>query len=845
MSLIQWWPLNGDLNNEIDPSNPFINTSTTYTTVVNGKLAKCYKCSSNTAGTLRSTKKFNIGKQNSMFCWIFMDSVFSSSSLNAVMSQHRYQYPCGLGLTIKYVSSSSGYLSIDTGSTASGTGSSSTNGGYRTYNNYRGSTLLNTKKWYHIGYTFDNGTLCLYVNGKRETIYVGNTNTGKTEYSDDHLKNMNIFEDYFGAFMWSFSSATIGDTGIHDNYIMKGSLNDIRIYDHALSAYEVEDLYRTKIVHYDFNHYEDVTIKNLLYGKSLSASRLTGATISSSFSNGKLTITTGANSDGKSNSGRLYLPDSLLVSGTAYFVSFKWKLLSGSGTINPSDFCDNSITYKSNTNEGSYYFFQGRGYRATYNSTYRFVDFTGFSPNSSYELWDFQLEEDIEGKTQASDYLAASETGGILTDSSGFHNNKKSGSVYYATDTNIGSYSLASPIVCENKSVGISSFTYNFWIKNKSDTVRDITLFSDGKITCGTTSATDYLSTTVTLSDSTSISAASTTQKMSLLTPKFHMITITFDSANLKLYIDGSLHATTTTTLNALSSTTDISLLPNTTNVLISDFKAYINALTADQILDIYKEAGAVDNKGNLHAEEIIEADETELDDHSPEVLNFNRQSKAESFEEGNDLFEVYKQSTEVENLVYIDETTTIGSLSNVFSYNSSNGNKVIFKSSDNLCTIEFDKENQIFTINTTGYFSGATNFLLLKKIPANKPGSIFIDYLDGTLAFNSAATGEYDIQIGGLTDANGWAAYSKITQTTPTDLYNYKTVSSAVSYLRFNFHNVQANNLRLRICYSNVENSTVITSSKPLDYFTPAIIDKETYISDYGIIKPTEIIEK
>lgn len=835
MSLIQWWPLNGDLNNEIDPSNPFINTSTTYSTVANGKLAKCYKCSSNTAGTLRSTKKFNIGKQNSMFCWIYMDSVFGTSSLNAVMGQHRYQYPCGLGLTIKYVSATSGYLSIDTGSTVSGTGSSSTNGGYRTYNNYRGSTLLTTKKWYHIGYTFDNGTLCLYVNGKRETIYVGNTNSGKTEYTDNHLKNMNIFEDYFGAFMWSFANATIGDTGIHGNYIMKGSLNDIRIYDHVLSAYEVEDLYRTKIVHYDFNHYEDVTIKNLLYGKSLSASRLTGATISSSFSNGKLTITTGASSDGKSNSGRLYLPDNLLVSGTAYFVSFKWKLLSGSGTINPSDFCDNSISYKSNSNKGSYYLFQGRGYRATYNSTYRFIDFTGFSPNSSYELWDFQLEEDIEGKTQASDYLAASETGGILTDSSGFHNNKKSGSIYYATDTNIGSYSLASPIVCENKSVGISSFTYNFWIKNKSNTARDITLFSDGKITCGTTAATDYLSTTVTLSDSTTISATSTTQKMSLLTPKFHMITITFDSANLKLYIDGSLHATTTTTLNALSSTTDISLLPNTTNVLISDFKAYACPLTADEILDIYKEAGAVDNKGNLHAEEIIEADETELDDHSPEVLNFNRQSKAESFEEGNDLFEVYKQSTEIENLVYITESTEV---SGSFSYDSSYGNVVQFKSSDGTCTITFDKETQIITWNSTGYFSGSINIPLLNPITAGKKISMYVDYLDGDLIINpdTSVTNRF-LQIGSQLTGGGWLHVDN--RTSISDLtYNVLSNDSAsLGYLRFNCHNTKTVNLRMRILIA--ESDTKIT------YFTPAIIDKETYISDYGIIKPTEIIEK
>lgn len=809
MGLIHWWPLNGDMKDYgLNPKNGSIVGSAT---VTEPGLTKY--CLSGMSGD-QTTAGVNVSNCN------LLDEISNEYSAALWFKLH--------GTHVHYEGA---FISSGNWNNQRWTfGIAQANNRIQPLTNASnqnfislGKTLTN-ERWYHVVTVYKNGRAYLYLDGKLVS------SVAATAPYQSSATNLCIGRETYASGYFSFN----------------GDICDVRIYDNALSQYDVEELYRSKIVHYDFNHKDDITIKNLLYGKSLSASRLTGATMSSSYSNGKLTITTGANSDGKSNSARLYLPDSLLISGTAYFISFKWKLLSGSGTINPSDFCDASLTYKTNVNKGSYYQFASRGYRsAGYNSTYRFVDFTGFSPNSSYELWDFQLEEDIEGKTQASNYINTTETGGSLTDCSGYHNNKKSGSIYYSADTNIGSYSLASPIVCENKSVGVSSFTYNFWIRNKNTSAANITLFSDGKITCGTTSATDYLSTTLTLSNSTTISATSTTQKMSLLSSKFHMVTVTFDSASLKLYVDGSLHATATTTLSALNSESDLNLLPNTKNVLISDFKAYASALTEDQILDIYRESGAVDNRGTLHAEEIIEVGESELDDHSPEVLNYNRQSKAESFEEGNDLFEVYKQSTDLENLVYLEETTTIGSLSNVFSYNSSQGNNVIFKSNDNLCTITFDKETQIFTINTTDYFSGATNFLLLKKAPANKPSSIFIDYLDGTLAFNTEATGEHDIQIGGLTDANGWSAYSKITQTTPTDLSNYKTATSPTSYLRLNFHNVQANKLRLRICYSNVENISSITSNKPLDFFMPAVIDKETYISDYAIIKPTEIIEK
>ena len=59
-----------------------------------------------------------------------------------------------MSLTIKYISSSSGYLSCSTG-----------NGPDRTYNTYTGKTLLQANEWYHAALTYDGSTIKLYING--------------------------------------------------------------------------------------------------------------------------------------------------------------------------------------------------------------------------------------------------------------------------------------------------------------------------------------------------------------------------------------------------------------------------------------------------------------------------------------------------------------------------------------------------------------------------------------------------------------------------------------------------------------------------------------------------------
>lgn len=111
--------------------------------------------------------------------------------------------------------------------------SSSNKLGTSIWSNIAGITTMNINTWYHVCLVRTLSTITLYLNGIQEsqTTTIGG-NPG------------NNF--YIGRFH---------DTG---NYFFNGQINDVRIYDHALSQKEINDLSKAKILHYTFNKDEDV-----------------------------------------------------------------------------------------------------------------------------------------------------------------------------------------------------------------------------------------------------------------------------------------------------------------------------------------------------------------------------------------------------------------------------------------------------------------------------------------------------------------------------------------------------------------------------------------------------------
>lgn len=104
-----------------------------------------------------------------------------------------------------------------------------------------------------------------------------------------------------------------------------------------------------------------------------------------------------------------------------------------------------------------------------------------------------------------------------------------------------------------------------------------------------------------------------------ILDGKWHMLTMTYDGANIKRYVDGVLLNTQAAT-GAIDRPNDKFIFGHGTSTgyyckeaYLSDARIYATALSAVDILELYKTAAVVDNKGNLFAYELKELHGNEL----------------------------------------------------------------------------------------------------------------------------------------------------------------------------------------------------------------------------------------
>lgn len=86
-------------------------------------------------------------------------------------------------------------------------------------------------------------------------------------------------------------------------------------------------------------------------------------------------------------------PYTNLINNQSYNLSYKYKILTtGSTTFSMSDWNDTALTNIVNIDYGTYQFSSASGVRATYNSTYNFMDFW-ISTYTEVEIWDVQLQK--------------------------------------------------------------------------------------------------------------------------------------------------------------------------------------------------------------------------------------------------------------------------------------------------------------------------------------------------------------------------------------------------------------------------------------------------------------------
>lgn len=225
-SCVVWLPLNGNTNNYGKSDLTFSPYGVGTYSVVGGNIYPgCYYSVTHGAtGSLISNKAITLGNQQSMFCWVKFEHLCADSSLGgSCISQHRHTTCTGMGITFKYVSTTTGYLSI-----SEGTGSS------RTFNTYTGKSLLSAGVWYHVGFTYDGTTVTLYVNGAIDGTY--------------NIPNRSNPGDYLMIHGWAFSGTS--GASIENNYVLQGCTQDIRIYDKTLTLKEVQTIYNWRPISY-------------------------------------------------------------------------------------------------------------------------------------------------------------------------------------------------------------------------------------------------------------------------------------------------------------------------------------------------------------------------------------------------------------------------------------------------------------------------------------------------------------------------------------------------------------------------------------------------------------------
>lgn len=218
MSLKLWFPLNGDFHNQ-GLDGPLNFTTTGTITDQPGKIGQSKQFSSS---NVIAPYSFTLGTEISACCWIYYTAFPGSSSNDWILD---------LASTSNYGSTSFGLSTYHSTKLVPIVG-----GKYD--DTYTHNFSLNT--WYHIAFTWNSTEGKLYINGELKKTY--------TTLNGGTVKTGNKF--------------SLGSNVANSSTKFKGRLNDVRIYDHCLSAKEVEEISKGLVLHYKL---DNIFNDNIIY----------------------------------------------------------------------------------------------------------------------------------------------------------------------------------------------------------------------------------------------------------------------------------------------------------------------------------------------------------------------------------------------------------------------------------------------------------------------------------------------------------------------------------------------------------------------------------------------------
>lgn len=436
------------------------------------------------------------------------------------------------------------------------------------------------------------------------------------------------------------TNLTIGrETYASGHFSFNGDICDVRIYDHALSKLEVRELSKALVIHYKFDDILAEETTNLLKPGDNSWSKLTVNVTSQHQGNGHYILTTTTvNSNAASSQIRCNFPLDVLTVGMAYYFSCKYKVLSGTGNLILTDWCDTSIKIKQTTDYGDFILLSGYcSTTKTYNETYHFLDMN-MDANSQIEVWDLQLQTNKHSTPYT---LGTRES--MLRNETGCMQPVTVQNLELTTDTNCGEYagvfdmSKPTQISTAINLGGSTDVSVVCWLYPQSGS----TAFTDNALYC-------VLSGTTISLYAYGRSNAWLHAQSCLVENTWNHVAVVYSATERVVYVNGAEinKDTISGTFDARSSL-DIGFGTSTTrgfNGKISDFRVYRTALSAEDVLDIYQSRTAISKMGDMITQQFKDGQTT------PEIKK-NYEVTATFFAE--DI------NTAYERLEYLESTGT------------------------------------------------------------------------------------------------------------------------------------------------------------------------------------------
>lgn len=595
MSLKVWLPLTGNLDNKGSSNVTVTNTGATVNTT--GKIGSCYSFGTASSYMTLPASCMTSFTECSVCFWL------NITSWNTAYATF-FQAGKGSSPWNNYVF---GFLRNNTNSTCCFTISDASNSSQSSFL----TPALSTGTWYHIALVYKSGHCLIYING---SLHADNTTSIVPAFS-------------------AITKITIGTSNATGSYQTNCLMNDVRIYNHALSTAEVHKIAQGLVCHYKLDLPNENLLANSIPNSNSTSSWYSAGTgwansvVANSFSPSGYVIRCTYSGTSATQGGLYHSVNGIdkVVNGAKYTLS-AWVRASKACQ---ATFCQEqmvSITPSNTINlTTSWNFVSCTGTidtSKTYKACILYVAGSYVTQNMWIECCNMKFEAGEKATTwcpHTSDalYNTLGYNSTAVKDSSGYGNNGTiTGTITSSTDSAKYSSSAQfsnSSYITHKMPENMYYATYSFWIKAASYTAYGM-VYGPINNPSGGTSPWFAINT-----ESSSLwayfggnSPSYTKVSGTLSTNVWHHCVYVWNNGVARWYLDGNAVG------NAVTYTGK-TYVPNTTNATIgdsytgsswsgtpfagqiSDFRIYATALSAEDIRELYLVEARNNNKNTMH----------------------------------------------------------------------------------------------------------------------------------------------------------------------------------------------------------------------------------------------------